>query len=41
MTSLEKSEPAAANVRYRMPTVHPEGRKFAVIAGAITLRVLR
>ena len=37
MTSLEKSDPAAATVRYRMPPVHPEGRKFAVIAGAITL----
>ncbi|MBX3562061.1 MAG: phosphatidylserine decarboxylase [Sphingomonas sp.] len=38
MSSLEKSdEPTTPTVRYRMPSVHPEGRKFAVIAGAIAL----
>jgi phosphatidylserine decarboxylase len=37
MTSLEKPDLVTTNVRYRMPSVHPEGRKFAVIAGAITL----
>ena len=36
MTSLEKPDLVTTNVRYRMPSVHPEGRKFAVIAGAIT-----
>ena len=37
MTSLEKSDLVTTNVRYRMPSVHPEGRKFVVIAAAITL----
>ena len=35
MTSLEKSDLVTTNVRYRMPNVHPEGRKFVVIAAAI------
>jgi len=38
MTSLEKPDsPVTPTVRYRMPSVHPEGRKFAVIAGAVAL----
>jgi phosphatidylserine decarboxylase len=37
MTSLEKSDLVTTNVRYRMPSVHPEGRKFVVVAAAITL----
>ncbi|MGZ9018368.1 MAG: phosphatidylserine decarboxylase [Allosphingosinicella sp.] len=37
MSSLEKSELVTSTVRYRMPSVHPEGRKFVVIAAAITL----
>jgi phosphatidylserine decarboxylase len=37
MTSLEKPELGTTTVRYRFPAVHPEGRKFAVIAGTITL----
>src|SRR4028119_1907817 len=37
MTSLEKPDLVTTNVRYRMPAVHPEGRKFVVIAAAITL----
>jgi phosphatidylserine decarboxylase len=38
MSSLEKlGDPTTPTVRYRMPSVHPEGRKFAVIAGAIAL----
>ena len=37
MTSLEKPELVTTNVRYRMPSVHPEGRKFVVIAGVIAL----
>jgi phosphatidylserine decarboxylase len=35
MTSLEKPEIGTTTVRYRMPSVHPEGRKFVVIAAAI------
>jgi phosphatidylserine decarboxylase len=35
MTSLEKSELVTTTVRYRMPSVHPEGRKFVVIAVVI------
>jgi len=37
MTSLEKPDLVTTNVRYRMPNVHPEGRKFVVIAAAVTL----
>jgi phosphatidylserine decarboxylase len=37
MTSLEKSDLATPTVRYRMPSVHPEGRKFVVIAAALCL----
>jgi phosphatidylserine decarboxylase len=35
MPSLEKPDIVTTNVRYRMPSVHPEGRKFVVIAAAI------
>src|SRR5918992_2595727 len=37
MTSLEKPDLVTTNLRYRMPSVHPEGRKFVVIAGAIAI----
>jgi phosphatidylserine decarboxylase len=37
MTSLEKPELVTSNVRWRWPSVHPEGRKFVVIAAAIAL----
>jgi phosphatidylserine decarboxylase len=37
MSSLEKPDLVTTNVRYRMPNVHPEGRKFVVIAAAIAL----
>ncbi|HEX2763706.1 MAG TPA: phosphatidylserine decarboxylase [Allosphingosinicella sp.] len=37
MTSLEKPDLVTTNVRYRIPSVHPEGRKFTVIAFAIAL----
>jgi phosphatidylserine decarboxylase len=37
MTSLDKPDLVTTNVRYRMPNVHPEGRKFVVIAAAIAL----
>jgi phosphatidylserine decarboxylase len=38
MVSLEKPDSAVTtNVRYRMPAVHPEGRKFVVVAVGIML----
>ncbi|MFL6843795.1 MAG: phosphatidylserine decarboxylase [Allosphingosinicella sp.] len=37
MSSLEKPDLVTTNVRYRMPNVHPEGRKFVVIAAAVAL----
>jgi phosphatidylserine decarboxylase len=37
MTSLEKPDLVTTTVRYRMPNVHPEGRKFVVIAAALSL----
>lgn len=38
MSSLEKTDAVTTpTVRYRMPGVHPEGRKFVVIAAAITM----
>jgi phosphatidylserine decarboxylase len=40
MTSLEKPDLVTTNVRWRWPSVHPEGRKFVVIAAAITLILL-
>jgi phosphatidylserine decarboxylase len=36
MSSLEKPELVTTNVRWRWPSVHPEGRKFVVIALAVT-----
>jgi phosphatidylserine decarboxylase len=40
MTSLEKPDLVTTNVRWRWPAVHPEGRKFVVIAAAIALAFL-
>ena len=40
MTSLEKPDLVTTNVRWRWPAVHPEGRKFVVIAVAIALAFL-
>jgi phosphatidylserine decarboxylase len=37
MTSLEKPEVGTSTVKWRFPTVHPEGRKFALISAAITV----
>ncbi len=37
MTSLEKPDLVTTNVRWRWPSVHPEGRKFVVVAGAVAL----
>jgi phosphatidylserine decarboxylase len=37
MPSLDKPDgPITTNVKWRFPSVHPEGRKFAVIAAGIT-----
>ena len=40
MTSLEKPEIVTTNVRWRWPSVHPEGRKFVVISAALALAFL-
>jgi len=37
MTSIEKPDVGTSTVRWRFPSVHPEGRKFVLIAAAITL----
>ena len=38
MPALEKPDsPLTTNVKWRFPSVHPEGRKFLVIAGVATL----
>ena len=37
MTSLDKPTVGTTAVKWRFPAVHPEGRKFVLIAGAITL----
>ena len=37
MPSLEKPEMVTTNVRWRWPSVHPEGRKFVVVSGVVAL----
>jgi phosphatidylserine decarboxylase len=37
MTSLEKPPVVTTTVKWRFPSVHPEGRKYALIAAGITL----
>jgi phosphatidylserine decarboxylase len=37
MSSLPKPDVVTTTVKWRFPAVHPEGRKFVVIAAAITL----
>jgi phosphatidylserine decarboxylase len=37
MSSLEKPDLVPTNVKWRWPSVHPEGRKFVVIAATLTL----
>ena len=38
MPALDKPDsPLTSTVKWRFPAVHPEGRKFMVIAGAVTL----
>ena len=36
MAALEKNDPPNGGVKWRFPSVHPEGRKFALIAAGIT-----
>jgi len=35
MSSLEKPDLVTTNVQWRWPSVHPEGRKFVVVAAAV------
>ena len=37
MPALDKPDSSLTTVKWRFPSVHPEGRKFVVIAAAITL----
>ena len=37
MSSLEKPPVVTSTVKWRFPTVHPEGRKYVLIAGGLTL----
>ena len=37
MAAIEKTDPPGEGVKWRFPAVHPEGRKFALISGAICL----
>ena len=37
MTSLEKPDVVTTTVKWRFPSVHPDGRKFVVISAAIAL----
>ena len=37
MPALDTSDHTTPSARWRWPSIHPEGRKFVVIAGAITL----
>ena len=37
MAKLDTSDLVTTTVKWRWPSVHPDGRKFVVIAGAITL----
>ncbi len=37
MASLEKPDSHLTTVKWRFPSVHPEGRKFTLIAGFVTL----
>jgi phosphatidylserine decarboxylase len=40
MTSLEKPDLVTTTVRWRWPSVHPEGRKFVVIAAVVAAAFL-
>lgn len=40
MTSLDKPPVATSTVKWRFPDIHPEGRKYVLIAAAIALASL-
>ena len=40
MTSLEKPDVGTTTVKWRFPSVHPDGRKFVLISAAIALLLL-
>ena len=37
MASLDKPSVGTSTVKWRFPDIHPEGRKYVLIAGAIAL----
>ena len=37
MTSLEKPDIGTTNTRYRLPSIHPEGRKYVAISAVVSL----
>ena len=39
MASLDKPPLATSTVKWRLPSVHPEGRKFVLIAAALTVAI--
>lgn len=40
MTSLEKPDVGTTTIKWRFPSVHPDGRKFVLISAAVTLLLL-
>ncbi|MFD1950564.1 phosphatidylserine decarboxylase [Sphingomonas arantia] len=40
MTSLEKPDVGTTTIKWRFPSVHPDGRKFVLISAAITVLLL-
>lgn len=40
MTSLEKPDVGTTTIKWRFPSVHPDGRKFVLISAAITVVLL-
>jgi phosphatidylserine decarboxylase len=36
MSTIQTPDAASTTIRYRLPSVHPDGRKFVVIAAALT-----
>jgi phosphatidylserine decarboxylase len=40
MPSLDKPEIVTTTIKWRVPDMHPEGRKYVLVAGAVTLLAL-
>jgi phosphatidylserine decarboxylase len=40
MTSLEKPDVGTTTIKWRFPSVHPDGRKFVLVSAAITVLLL-